>query len=140
LNIQKQDIDVNKRVLVIPKTKNKTSLVLPLVGEAYELVKDLCSKNTGTTYVFPGHEKRNGGWNHYASAFDYAVKRAGISDCSFHTLRHTAASYMIQAGVPLYTVGMILNHKTIAMTARYAHLNTENLRDALSVLANRLAK
>jgi len=140
LNIQKQDIELNKRLLFIPKTKNKTSLALPLVGEAYELVKDLCAGKTDEEHIFPGQEKGKSGWNHYDVAFEYAVKRANIPNFTFHCLRHSAASYMVQAGVPLYTVGMILNHKTLAMTARYAHLNTENLRDALEILADRLSK
>ena len=46
---------------------------------------------------------------------------------------------MIQAGVPLYTVGAVLNHKNPAViTHRYAHLATENLKAALEVLAQRL--
>jgi len=138
LNIQKQDIDLNKGTLCIPRTKNKTTLVLPLVGEAYTLVKDLCSQNTGSGYLFPGQEKGKGGWNHYDVAFEYAVRRANIPNFTFHCLRHSSASYMVQAGVPLYTVGIILNHKTLAMTARYAHLQTENLKAALEVLAQRL--
>jgi len=48
---------------------------------------------------------------------------------------------MIQSGVPLYTVGTVLNHKNPArITPIYAHLQTENLRDALEVLARRLEK
>lgn len=39
-----------------------------------------------------------------------------------HALRHTAASWLLQAGVPLAEVGKLLGHSTPAMTARYAHL------------------
>lgn len=49
-------------------------------------------------------------------------KRIGIADASFHTLRHTAASWMVQQGVDLYAVGQILGHKTPRMTQRYAML------------------
>jgi hypothetical protein len=37
-------------------------------------------------------------------------------------------------------VSRILNHKSLAMTARYSHLSTEHLRVPLSVLAQRLSQ
>jgi integrase len=110
------------------------------VGDAYDIIKDLCSQNTTTVYLFPGRAKR-GRWGSYRSAFEEAMKRANISNFSFHKIRNTSASYMIQSGVPLYTVGTVLNHKNPArITPIYAHLQTENLRDALEVLARRLEK
>lgn len=48
-------------------------------------------------------------------------ERLGILDASFHALRHTAASWMVQEGVDLYAVGQILGHKTHRMTQRYVH-------------------
>jgi len=139
LNIKKDDIDLKSRTLCIPRTKNGTSLVLPLVPEAMEVVEMLLTQNGNDAYLFPGHDRKKNGWNHYDVAFEFARKRANIADgFSFHSLRHTTASYLVQAGIPLYVVGVILNHKTVAMTARYSHLATDNLKDALEVLAQRL--
>ena len=126
---------MNNKTLTIGKTKNKTTLVLPLVGEALDIIKDLYSQNARTAYLFPGKEK--GGWNSYETAFEHAVKRANIPNFTFHCLRHTTASYLVQQGVPLYTIGRILNHKSLEMTARYAHLATNNLKGALEILAHR---
>jgi hypothetical protein len=61
-------------------------------------------------------------------------RAAGVQDASFHTLRHTAGAWMVQAGVPLYEVHRILGHFTPAMTQRYAHLEPKHLRDAVSAL------
>jgi integrase len=58
----------------------------------------------------------------YDKAFREAVKAAGIENFRFHDLRHTAASYLAQADVPLYTIQHLLGHKTPAMTQKYAHL------------------
>ena len=58
----------------------------------------------------------------------------GISNASFHTLRHTAASLMVQGGVPLYEVQKILGHSTPLMTERYAHLQPGHLVGAVEVL------
>ena len=46
----------------------------------------------------------------------------------FHTLRHTFASWLVQAGTPIYTVANLMGHSTIAMTQRYAHLAPEGNR------------
>ena len=58
----------------------------------------------------------------------------GIPDASFHTLRHTAASWLVMEGVDLYTVGKILGHKTPRMTQRYAHLSPGYMAAAVNKL------
>lgn len=67
-------------------------------------------------------------------AWDKARKDTGI-DCRWHDLRHTCASWLVQAGVPLYTVGQMLGHRSPAVTARYAHLAESQLTDAIAKLA-----
>jgi integrase len=56
------------------------------------------------------------------AAWRAAKKRAGITDFRFHDLRHTAASYLAQNGLSLLQIGHVLGHKSVASTARYAHL------------------
>ena len=60
--------------------------------------------------------------------------RLGIMDAGFHTLRHTAASWLVQQGVDLYAVGQILGHKTARMTQRYAHLSPDYMAGAVGKL------
>lgn len=67
----------------------------------------------------------------YYGDFEIARKAIGREDLHYHDLRHTTASLMIQNGVPLYTVGEILGHKSVQTTKRYAHLAEHNKRDAL---------
>ncbi len=57
----------------------------------------------------------------------------------FHDLRHTAASLMVTAGVPLYSVGKVLGHSAPQTTARYAHLAPEAERAAVQKLGAVLA-
>lgn len=54
--------------------------------------------------------------------WDEAVARAGVPTHSPHTCRHTAASWLVQAGVDLYRVQYLLGHESFATTQRYAHL------------------
>jgi len=66
--------------------------------------------------------------------FSAARKMAKLPHVRFHDLRHTAASWLINAGVDLYTVGRILGHSSPLTTQRYAHLSQATLRKAMRKL------
>ena len=55
---------------------------------------------------------------------------AGLPRLRLHDLRHSAASYMAQAGVSLYIIAGVLGHSNPSVTQRYAHLSAETLLDA----------
>lgn len=64
-----------------------------------------------------------------------ARKVCGLEHVRWHDLRHTCASWLVQAGVPLHTVSEVLGHTSMAMTRRYAHLSPDHLSDAIKRLA-----
>ena len=62
----------------------------------------------------------------------------GLSDGHFHCLRHTFATEMLRAGVPVKVVSEMLGHRTIAITLRtYAHV-LEDMQAAAAVQAGTL--
>lgn len=63
-----------------------------------------------------------------------SVRKASAGKVRFHDLRHTTASLLINAGVPLYTVGAILGHKSAQTTKRYAHLDLKTTTAAMERL------
>lgn len=67
-------------------------------------------------------------------AFIRACEKARIEDFSIHDLRHTYASQLRMNGADLHTVGQLLGHKDLRMTARYAHLHAEFLGAAAGKL------
>ncbi len=68
-------------------------------------------------------------------ALKIAAARAGLPHASLHTLRHSAASVMLTAGVPLKVVSEILGHSSIAITGDvYGHVAPDVSRGAMDVL------
>ena len=76
------------------------------------------------------------------NAWKTACKRAGLADKAgkplyrIHDLRHTFASRLVMKGVPMFTVSHLLNHKTLGMVKRYAHLSPayREHRDAFHIV------
>lgn len=71
----------------------------------------------------------------FRRAFDNAIKKAKIEDFHMHDLRHTAASYLLMAGVDLRTLADILGHSTMQMVQRYTHLLDDHKLKAVDRIA-----
>lgn len=78
------------------------------------------------------------GWT-ISHHFTKATRKAGMPWATFHTLRHSTASEMINAGVALNTVGEVLGHKSQASTRRYAHMLNSTKADALRLVGRKVA-
>jgi integrase len=66
--------------------------------------------------------------------FIVARKAAGFAHIHWHDLRHTYASWLVQAGQPLTAVRDLLGHSSLAVTHRYAHLAPAHLAAAVATL------
>jgi len=141
LSLKWEQVDLFRRVVYLEHTKNDERLAIPLNDTMMGLFKKLSKvRYIGSDYVFyhPAAQKKNAkrtfdGRRYYEvkTAFQNALKEAGIENFRFHDLRHCFASALVQRGVDLYEVQRLLGHKSHAMTQRYAHLAPENLRDAV---------
>jgi integrase len=66
-----------------------------------------------------------------------ALRAAGIRDFRFHDTRHTFASRLARAGVPLKTIQELLGHASLKMTMRYAHLAPSDLRKGVLAISKK---
>ena len=128
LGLRWMDVDFKQRRIYI-RTKTVPQ-VLPLNDAAMQVLGSLPSGKSADL-VFAGVNAEK------LSVYTRRVfQKLGIMDASFHTLRHTAASWMVQQGVDLYGVGQFLGHKTPRMTQRYAHLSPGYMAEAAGKLGN----
>ena len=72
-------------------------------------------------------------------AFRRVVVSAGLDPkvINRHTLRHTAITHLVQAGIDLPTVKRISGHKDLSMVERYSHQNGEHIQEAMDKLERR---
>jgi integrase len=79
----------------------------------------------------PQAEGRVFGYHSPSETFSRAAKCAGLPGVSCHTLRHTFATRLVVAGVPLGVVKELMRHSSINMTMRYSHAQMDHLRGAV---------
>ncbi|MCL5030091.1 MAG: tyrosine-type recombinase/integrase [Bacteroidetes bacterium] len=66
----------------------------------------------------------------------YIIKSELNNKLNFHSLRHTFASWLVQAGVSIYQVSKLLGHSDIKTTEVYSHLRSDDLRASINLLNN----
>jgi integrase len=95
----------------------------------------------GCEWVFPSLGSATGHVHTIRKAFRRSVERAGLDPDQItpHTLRHTAVTHLVQAGVDLPTVQRISGHKTLSMVARYAHQSGSHIEAAMDRLEGRVS-
>lgn len=127
------DFDMERRVWRIPTTKLGRPRHVPISDGVLSLLRDV-PKTAGVPHVFanPATGKP------FVSVFyswNTARLRAGLPELRVHDLRHSFASFLVNAGRSLYEVQKILGHTQIQTTQRYAHLAPQTLLDASNVAA-----
>ncbi len=136
-NLSWDQIDLENRVLRIPRTKSRRPLSVPLNVTAHDTLKALHeARDAASPYVFPHRSGPNAGTPvmDIKNGFHAALELAKIDDFTWHDLRHTFASWLMMRGASLRSVAELLGHQSMKMTMRYAHLSPAFLSAEVSLL------
>lgn len=136
LSIQLKNIDLNRRVIFIPKAK-AGAREQPIPQYLADFLKGyIDAAKSDQIWLFPAKLSKSGHTENIEKQFRRVVERAGMNpkEVVRHTLRHTAITHLVQAGVDLPTVQRISGHKTLQMVVRYSHQNGEHIRSAIDKL------
>jgi integrase len=138
-DLEWQDVNFDSNRLFIKDRKNGGNALLPMHDKVREmLLKQKPEQASGYVFLSSNGKQVQDISNSYEQAVERLGFNSNITDrrqkVVFHTLRHTYASWLIMAGVDLYTVQRLMGHKDITMTQRYAHLAPEHLDKAVNVL------
>jgi integrase len=125
-----EDFDIQKRQWRIPITKAGRPRYVPLSSGVINLLANVPHKE-GNPWVFP-NPKTGKPYISIFNSWNAARIAAGLADVRCHDLRHSFASFLVNAGRSLYEVQIILGHTQIKTTQRYAHLSQDTLLEAVN--------
>ncbi len=133
------DIDFDRRVITLRDTKNGSSRTVPMIDDvvsAFRQLKKLSLERKDRAIDRPNAAPDDVvfGIGDNKKWWEAALKDAKIKAFRWHDLRHTFCSRLAQAGVSLKVIQEAAGHKTIQMSARYAHMDHTTLQNAMSVL------
>lgn len=129
LRLYWRNVDMRNKRVHFTDTKNGEDRTVRLCDRALATLASLEPKDLGSVFTFRGRSVVS-----VRTAFNKARKKAGLDDVRFHDLRHTFASRLVQAGVPLYDVMHMTGHKSLEMVQRYSHLAPDYQERALEAL------
>jgi integrase len=136
LGLRWRDVDFKRERLFVEKAEDNLTKPGGWVDtneDLTELLKKLRPKDmiAPDAYVFTFNGNRI---ESVKTAFNAALKRAGIEGASFHTLRHTCASHMAMAGCTPQEIAAQLRHHDVRTSMRYMHLSPKHKKKAASTL------
>lgn len=128
LDARWQDFDIERRSWRIHTTKLGRPRHVPLSDGAVNLLNSM-PRIANCEWAFPNPKTKRPYVSIYC-AWNKARNQAGLQNFRMHDLRHSFASFLVNAGRTLYEVQHLLGHTQIKTTARYSHLTKDTLLDA----------
>lgn len=138
LRLSWTQIDLDRNILRLDNgsylTKSKKVRIVPLNDTTISILKNRGNKTDKKNSVFT-YQGKPMNQQFISHKIKKIIKNAGINPkLNFHSLRHTFASWLVQAGVAIYEVSKLMGHGSIRLTEIYAHLDPGNLREAVRKL------
>ncbi len=137
LNAKWNDINIQQRTWLLPKTKSGKHRYVQLNAAAIALLNSITPLE-GCEYVFVNPRTKTR-IHTPVKAFKRLLEKANIEDFRIHDLRHHFASTAVNSGATLYVVQQLLGHASSVTTQRYAHLKNETLLAASEAVASAMS-
>jgi integrase/recombinase XerD len=136
INLRIEDIDSERMVIRVRQGKGKKDRYARLTPGLLGLLREYWQAYRPKSLLFPGAQPNKP----YDLAtpgqlLKKACRKAGITKrVSMHTLRHSFATHLLEAGTNLRVIQQLLGHERIQTTCVYTHISLEELREAPSTM------
>lgn len=139
ISLQWNQIDFLNRLLTLTNqnhlTKSKKIRTVPLSIKAMQILTERERSKYGN--IIFTYNQRPINPNYVSGIFKNYVREAKLNpNFSFHTLRHSFASWLVQRGISIFQISKLLGHCNVSVTEIYSHLRAEDLRSAIDKLNN----
>ena len=120
-----EQVDLARKVAWVhpDQAKARKAIAVPLNGAAMEVLARQRGRHPERVFTYEGAPIGQPS----TKAWYRALKRVGIADFKWHDLRHTWASWHVQAGTPLFALQELAGWESERMVRRYAHLGADHL-------------
>jgi len=135
-HLKVSDIDSKRMQLRIAQGKGKKDRYALLSSVTLNLLRDYWRQYRPTIWLFPGRlPERPISTRAIQKTFEKARRKAGIQKpATVHTLRHSFATHLLEAGTDIYRVQKLMGHTTPKTTTIYIHLRRQDLLKVVSPL------
>lgn len=126
LALKLTDIDLKQRTIIIPESaKTGVGRIVYISDDALKALKKwLKERDTKVKFLFYSNKRGEMSYATARLAFNNCLRKTFIKSKGYtlHYLRHTFASELLSAGMPLESLQVLMGHSSIAITRRYARL------------------
>ena len=136
-SIKWSDINFERKVLYIAKTKTGEPQAAPLPWQALDILREMETFKT-SEWVFPSATSASGHLENPLKMWHDLLERAGIENLRIHDLRRTFASYQAITGSSHEIIGKALGDKSPAVIPIYARLTEEPVRHSVQNAADKI--
>jgi integrase/recombinase XerD len=135
-HLQIADIDSKRMLIRVRHPKGGRERQTLLSPRLLQLLRDYWRVERPPLWLFPAQTLNQPFSSDFArKILDKARVDAGLTKhCTPHTLRHSFASHLLEAGVDLAVIQHLLGHQSVRTTSRYTQLSTEHIRTIVSPL------
>jgi site-specific recombinase XerD len=130
------DIDSSRMVIRVRQAKGQKDRYVMLSSELLKVLRTYWKLARPSDYLFPGTKSDQPiAFRTVQRACCSACARAGLDKrVTVHTLRHSFATHLLEAGTDLRTIQVLLGHRSFSTTAGYVHVATASLPSTKSPL------
>jgi site-specific recombinase XerD len=134
--LKRENIDPARKTILVKGGKGRKDRQTVFSGRILTLLRSYCRCGDIKTWLFPGRDA--GCHLSIRSAqrvFSAAMTRAGIvKDASIHSLRHSFATHLLEAGISIRYIKDLLGHTSVKTTERYTHVAAKRISAIASPL------
>jgi len=129
-----EDVDLDRKTLTVRKAKNGEMRIIPLNSQTHQVFT--WKREEGKRLKLEGIDGKVFPFStsFVSHTFRRACDEVGLTDVTFHSLRHSFATRLAQHNVDVLAIQKLMGHKSISMTQRYSHHTVDSLKPIVEQL------
>lgn len=149
VQLEVRDVDGDRKMLHVRQGKNAKDRYVPIPTATVDLLRDCWAVHRHPVLLFPSVGRRGPAADTATTmhpstvqkAFKLARDQSGVQKpATVHTLRHSYATHLLEAGVNIRIIQQYLGHTSIRTTMLYTHLTSDGEQHATAAVENLMAE